>query len=219
MAGMLRSLIDHIVVTTPVLEAGVDYVRDILGVAPAGGGEHAAMGTHNRLLRLGAAMFLEVIAANPAAPAPNRPRWFELDEEESNAAPRLATWVVRTTDLRAALAASPVVSGYAIPMSRGDFHWTIAVPRNGSLPLQGVAPTMIQWGDRQPVASLPESGCSLVRIEGFHPRAAKVTEMLAAIGFHGEFSVSPLPAGEAPYLVAHIRTPTGEHMISGRRAG
>jgi hypothetical protein len=216
---MLRSLIDHIVVTAPTLESGVEYVRSVLGVAPAGGGEHVAMGTHNRVLKLGANTYLEVIAIDPAVPAPNRARWFELDEEETNDEPRLATWVVRCNDVKAALAASPVVSGYAIPMSRGDFHWTITVPRNGSLPMQGVAPTMIQWRDAHPAASMPESGCSLVKLEGFHPRAAKVRGMLEAIGFQGEFSVSPLPPDRAPFLVAHIHTPQGIAQLGGRPDG
>jgi hypothetical protein len=37
------------------------------------------MGTHNRLLKLGAGRFLEVIAIDPEAPAPGRRRWFDLD--------------------------------------------------------------------------------------------------------------------------------------------
>src|SRR5437868_3297281 len=44
--------LDHIAVTAPDLDRGAAYVSDILGVAPAGGGEHALMATHNRLLRL-----------------------------------------------------------------------------------------------------------------------------------------------------------------------
>lgn len=203
----LRSLIDHLVVTAPDLDTGAAWVKSHLGVEPVPGGEHAAMGTHNRLLKLGPASYLEVIAVNPAAPAPARPRWFALDEREPGEPPRLATWVVRTTDIEAAQAASPVVSGYVTPMSRGDLNWRITIPRNGAMPLQGVAPTLIQWQDRHPAAALPESGCVLVRLEAFHPRAEKVQAMLAAIGFHGEFSVSPLPAGESPRLVAHIRTP------------
>src|SRR5262249_53358949 len=163
--------------------------------------------------KLGATAYLEVIAVNPAAPTPRRPRWFDLDREEAQLAPRLATWVVRTTDIKAALAASPVVSGYALPMSRGEFHWTIGVPRNGGLPLQGIAPTIIQWQDAHPTASMPDSGCTLVRLEGFHPRAAKVREMLDAIGFHGEFQVADLPTGDMPYLVAYIRTPAGVRQL------
>lgn len=211
---MLRSHIDHLVVTAPDLGAGAAWLRDILGVEPEPGGSHARMGTHNRLLRLGKAAYLEVIAIDPAAPDPGRPRWFGLDELEPGALPRLATWVVRTTDIQSALAASPVVSGYVTPMSRGELNWQITVPRNGGLPLQGIAPTLIQWQDRHPAAVMPESGCTLLRLEGFHPRAGKVQAMLGAIGFQGEFSVSPIPAGSPPRLVAHIQTPKGIAAVS-----
>jgi hypothetical protein len=215
---MLRSHIDHLVITAPDLATGVDYASNALGVAPEPGGEHIHMGTHNCLLKLGDAIYLEVIAVNPDAPAPKQPRWFELDEEESNLAPRLATWVVRTNDVKAAVVASPVVSGYAIPMSRGDLNWIITVPRNGSLPMQGVAPTMIQWQDRHPAGSMKDSRCSLIRLEGFHPRAGKVGAMLKAIGFQGDFAVSLLPSGERPYLVAHIQTPGGVRQLSGKES-
>jgi hypothetical protein len=207
--AMLRSHVDHLVVTAPSLAIGVEYVRETLGVAPEPGGEHKSMGTHNYLLKLGEAVFLEVLCINPAAPAPNRPRWFQLDEADADGEPRLATWVVRTTDIRAALAASPVVSGFVTPMSRGELNWLITLPRNGSLPLQGVAPTLIQWQGTHPAGRLTDSGCALSRLEGFHPRAEKVRAMLEAIGYQGEFTVSPSPPGEQPRLVAHIQTPAG----------
>ena len=37
---MLRSQLDHIVVTAPSLEGGVESIRQALGVAPQVGGEH-----------------------------------------------------------------------------------------------------------------------------------------------------------------------------------
>jgi TusA-related sulfurtransferase len=37
------------------------------------------MGTHNCLMQLGEAMFLEIIATDPAA-SPQRRRWFALDD-------------------------------------------------------------------------------------------------------------------------------------------
>jgi hypothetical protein len=210
---MLRSHIDHLVVTAPSLESGVEYVREALGVAPQPGGEHARMGTHNCLLKLGETVYLEVLAVNAAAPAPDRPRWFQLDEPESVQVPRLMTWVVRTTDIKAALAASPVVSGYVTPMSRGELNWLITIPRNGSLPLQGVAPTLIQWQGPQPASALTDCGCLLQRLEGFHARAEKVRAMLEAIGFQGEFSVSTVQSGEPAHLVAYIQTPAGARRL------
>ena len=210
---MLRSHIDHLVVTAPSLESGVEYVREALGVAPQPGGEHERMGTHNCLLKLGEKTYLEVLAVNPAAPAPNRPRWFQLDESESVQVPRLATWVVRTTDIQAALAASPVVSGYVTPMSRGELNWLITIPRNGALPLQGIAPTLIQWQVPHPASALTDCGCLLQRLEGFHARAQKVRDMLDAIGFQGEFSVCAVAPGESAQLVAHIQTPAGMRRL------
>jgi hypothetical protein len=211
--AMLRSHMDHLVVTAPSLAIGVEYVREALGVAPEPGGEHESMGTHNCLLKLGDTVFLEVLCVNPAAPAPNRPRWFQLDEADSSDGPCLATWVVRTSDVKAALAASPVVSGFVTPMSRGELNWLITLPRNGGLPLQGVAPTMIQWQGAHPAGRLTDSGCSLLRLEAFHPRAEKVRAMLEAIGFQGEFSVSRPPPGERAHLIAHIQTPTGVRTL------
>jgi hypothetical protein len=210
---MLRSHIDHLVVTAPSLDIGAEYVREALGVSPQPGGQHLRMGTHNCLLKLGEALYLEVISVDPAAPPPLRARWFQLDEEESVKAPRLATWVVRTNDIGAALMASPVVSGYATPMTRDDLSWTISIPRNGSLPLQGIAPSMIQWQGPHPASRLHDSGCSLVRLEGFHARADKVTAMLEAIGFQGAFTVSPLLPGASAKLVAHIQTPSGPRVL------
>lgn len=79
--------------------------------------------------------------------------------------------------------------------------------------LDGVAPTLIQWQEIHPADTLQDLGCSLIRLEGFHPEAEKVSAVLESIGFHGEFSVSPLSPGERPYLVAHIQTPTGQREL------
>jgi hypothetical protein len=81
---------DHIAISANSLGDGVDMVEAALGVALAGGGEHPHMATHNRLLGLGD-LYLEVIAANPAAPRPAWPRWFDLDNFDGP--PRLTNWV------------------------------------------------------------------------------------------------------------------------------
>jgi hypothetical protein len=167
------------------------------------------MGTHNYVLKLGEKVYLEVISINPAACAPDRPRWFDLDKPDANPAPRLATWIVRTNDIQAAVSRSPIVSGNIESMSRGDLNWQITIPEDGSLPLGGVVPTLIQWQDLHPAETLQDLGCTLLRLEGFHPEAERVNEVLAPIGFQGEFSVTPLAPGARPYLVAHIQTPTG----------
>jgi hypothetical protein len=212
---MFRSRMDHLVITAPSLEAGAAYVRQTLGVNLQAGGEHARMGTHNCLLKLGEALYLEVIAINPNVPRPDRPRWFQLDEPDQSQPVRLATWVARTDDIHAAATASPIPLGAVEPMSRGRLNWLITLPEDGSLPLHGIAPTFIQWNTEvHPAATLQESGCELVRLEGFHPEAGKVIGMLESIGFEGDFRAFELPPGQKPYLVAHIQTPEGMRQLS-----
>lgn len=207
---MVRSQLDHIVVTAPSLFPGVEHVNQALGVTLEVGGEHPRMGTHNYFVKLGERVYLEVIAIDPEAPAPGRPRWYGLDEGESL---RLATWVARTNDIEAASLASPEPLGTVEPMSRSNFNWHITIPEDGSLPLDGIAPTLIQWQDAHPADGLQDAGCSLIRLAGFHPEPGKVDAMLTAIGFEGDFSVSPLPRGQRPYLVVHIDTPGGRREL------
>ncbi len=128
---MRRSELDHIVIASATLDDGIDWVEKQLGARPAPGGQHLAMGTHNALLKLGPRTYLEVIAIDPSGTAPARSRWFALDEPEMQAllaaGPRLITWAVRSESLANACARVPDL-GEIVSMSRGDFHWKIAVP-------------------------------------------------------------------------------------------
>jgi len=204
--------IDHLVVTAPTLAAGMEHVRAALGaslgITLQPGGRHKRMGTHNCLLRLGPATYLEVIAVDPEAPEPEVPRWFQLDRPGP---PRLATWVVRTGDIRAAAACSPAF-GRIEPMERGALRWEITLPDGGGLPFDGIAPSLIQWrAEPHPASLLADSGCALAGLEGFHPRAAELSGLLAAIGFQDSISLS---ARQPPRLIARIQTPTGVHTLS-----
>lgn len=204
--------IDHLTVTAPTLEAGVAYVEERLGVAMQPGGEHPRMGTHNALLRLGEGLFLEVIAVDPAAPAPGRPRWFGLDLPGGR--PGLSAWVARTDDIAATAAASPVPLGRVQPMSRGALNWQISIPDDGSTPLGGILPMLIQWEPgRHPAHSLPDAGCRLASLHGRHPQATLACDALRAIGFTGEYAVSAPSRDTPPGLVAHIQTPHGLRQL------
>ena len=212
--------IDHITITAASLAAGAELVWQMLGVKPQVGGEHPRMGTHNLLLRLGAALFLEVIAPNPAAPAPGRPRWFGLDNLRADAPPALSTWVVRTSNINASIAACPEALGPVEPMSRGALNWLITIPADGSVPVDGIAPALIEWqAASHPAARLEEHGLSLAKLEIFHPDPARVSRLLSAIGLVGPYCVSPLPAGSTPHLVAHIDTPQGLRVLSAAKRG
>lgn len=207
--------LDHLVITAPTLEAGSQFVSQTLGVALQPGGEHQRMGTHNALLRLGESLYLEVVAPNPNAPRPERPRWFELDHQQPDTPPRLATWVVRTADIHTLLAASTESLGNIEPMSRGDLNWLITIPTDGSLPFNGIAPALIEWHtETHPAAKLQDMGCSLIKLEVFHPQASRILALLESIDFQGNVSVLPPPAGKQPLLVAHINTPSGGKKLS-----
>jgi hypothetical protein len=129
------------------------------------GGKHALMGTHNRLLKLDARRFLEVIAIDPDAPAPARPRWFGLDTPAMHArlakGPALIHWVDRTDDLEGALARYPE-KVEILSLARGSYRWRIGVPPDGRLPANGGAATLIQWDDAHPWDALPDTGVSLL---------------------------------------------------------
>ncbi|MES2970374.1 MAG: VOC family protein [Pseudomonadota bacterium] len=167
---------DHLAISAATLAEGVDAVEAALGVPLAPGGQHPHMATHNRLLNLGD-LYLEVIATDPAAPAPAWPRWFDLDRFQGR--PRLTNWVARCDDLDAELALGPDEVGVPVSLSRGDFRWRMAVPGDGCLPFDGGYPALIHWqGEAHPAARLPDQGMRLTRFEIAHPQAADLRAAL-----------------------------------------
>ena len=169
--------LDHLVVAARTLDEGGAWIESLLGVAPVPGGKHETMGTHNRLLGLGKGVYLEVIAIDPDARPPARPRWFSLDtpemQERLEQGPALIHWVVRSDAIEEDAKRSPDALEI-LALSRGPYRWRIAVPRDGHLPGEGRSPTLIQWeGNMHPAANLPASGCELLELDtqGGGPRA------------------------------------------------
>ena len=93
--------LDHLAVAGESLTAASDLAAQVLGVPLQPGGAHAVFGTHNHLLGLGDALYLEAIAVDPDAPAPAYARWFDLDR--FNGPARLSNWICRCDDLEATL--------------------------------------------------------------------------------------------------------------------
>jgi hypothetical protein len=207
----MNTAFDHLVVAARVLEEGVAWVEERLGVAMGPGGKHGAMSTHNRLLSLGPGRFLEVIAVDPQAPPPGRPRWFELDTEETRQrlahGPALVHWVARADDLGSAIAAVPGGQPEILELTRGEFRWSIGVPPSGRLAMGGVAPTMIRWQGIHPTERLPDMGCRLERLVLRHREAPALLRALAAVGLD---PATPLEAqAQGLGLLASLRTPRG----------
>lgn len=203
---MLR--FDHIAISAETLADGVAMVEERLGVALAGGGQHPHMATHNRLLGLGD-LYLEVIAADPGAPRPAWPRWFDLDN--FSRPPRLTNWVARCENITAALAASPDGTGIPVALLRGDYRWQMAVPADGKLPFDGGFPALIQWqGDLHPARALPESGVRLTQLEIAHPEAPALRAALADLLDDPRVVIV---GGAAKALRASFTTPHGVRVL------
>ena len=180
--------LDHLVVAAKNLDEGGAFVQDLLGVTLEPGGKHTAMGTHNRLLNLGDGVYLEVITVDPDAPAPDRPRWYGLDNEEVRErlerGPTLLHWAARAKGISLQNAdVSNDIFGRVTPMQRGDLSWLITVPDDGHLPGDGVIPTLLDWGDTpHPTTKLPERGLKLIKLRGFHPKPQEVEGVLTRLG-------------------------------------
>jgi Glyoxalase-like domain len=210
--------IDHLVVTAPSLDVGVKWVEKQLGVELQPGGEHPSMGTHNCLLRLGESTYLEVIAPNPAAARPPRPRWFGLDRLTPNSAPRLASWVARTADIQAGFSTSSQDLGTILTMRRGDLEWRITVPDDGNVILGGIIPMLIEWKTpAHPASRLPDSGCTLLRLEGITQDEKLAIAALDSIRAAKLLSLIPAGAIALPGLNAHILTPHGPKVLNRAR--
>ena len=178
------------------------------------------MGTHNLLLRLGDAAYLEVIAVNPDAAPPGRRRWFGLDDHAADNLPRLSTWVARSEDIEESLAGVQEDLGLAESMSRGELEWLITVASDGRPALDGVAPSLIQWPRGvHPAPRLKDVGCQLRRLEAFHSDPIRVAALFEHLGLAAAVSVAHLPAGVRGYLAATIATPTGERTLATPRYG
>ena len=207
--------LDHLVVAAPSLDEGAAWCERVLGVAPAPGGRHVLMSTHNRLLKLDGSddAYLEIIAIDPQAPPPGRARWFGLDEPALQAAlrehgPRLVHWVARTSHLdmhRFGLVAAGFDPGPTRAAERetpdGTLRWRITVPDDGRLRCGGALPTLIEWQGAHPAPALPPSCVALASftVRGLPPKAAEVLRPLQVT----------LDGTPGPALTAQLATPRG----------
>ena len=99
-------------------------------------------------------------------------------------------------------------------MSRGALDWLITIPADGALPLNGIAPALIEWqAETHPAAKLEDHGLSLARLELFHAEPKRISRLLLSIGLEGAVSVLPTSAERPAYLVAHINTPQGLRVL------
>ncbi len=206
--------LDHLVLACADLARGSAWLERFLGVTLSAIGTHERMGTHNRLLSLGADCYLELVAIDPYGAKPFMPRWFGLDtrdvQERIAQKPRLLGWVARTDDIDALDAKTGSVLGSVYPMERGDFKWRITIPEDGYPVEGGLVPTLIQWDvPHHPCERLLDQQCRFEWMEAAHPNPAKIQYLLSELGLEKSLVLTSTPPYSGMTMCAYIRTPNG----------
>lgn len=196
---------DHFAVVAATLEDGAAHVAAHLGHDIGPGGEHPRMGTHNRLSGLGHGEYFEVIAVDPAAPVPERPRWFDLDRRAGP--PRIGNWIARTDDLDALIDRFPR-AGRALQFARGPYRWRMAVPDDGILPFDGCFPALIEWDSAPP--TFEDRGLRLDGLTLTHPDGAALDREIGGLLDDPRLAVATGPRG----ISARLATPDGPRVIA-----
>jgi hypothetical protein len=199
--------VDHLVWGAPILEREIERLEALTGVRAAIGGRHPNEGTCNAVIRIGPAIYLELISPDPTLPSPPRPRWFGLD---TLTRPRLITWAAKASDLeqraaraRAAGVALGEVRDGQRELSDGRMlSWRLTYPR---VRLEaGLVPFLIDWGQGPHPAESAPRGVQLLGLRAEHPDPESVRGQLLALEL--ELDVA---AGAAPALIASLDTRRG----------
>lgn len=209
--------LDHLTVVAPTLAEGVAHVRACLDLDVPFGQRHGYMGTHNHLLQLGGATYLEIVALDPHGDAPPRRRWFGLDDQgqvraDWDAGRRLRGWVARTDMIDAVIAGREQVFGQKVALPWDEPLFDFAIPDDGSLPLGGAAPSLIdRRGKPRAMATMADLGARLRSFSLEHPDAAAIARLYREL----DIDHPPVIAagGELRYR-AQMETPTGIKELS-----
>lgn len=221
----MNATIDHLVIAADSLEQGEAWCTATFGVQPSGGGKHAFMGTHNRVISISSGSFpdcyLEVIAIDPDAQPPGRPRWFGLDNPKVREAirdsPRLVHAVARTRKLemlRRDLADLSLNPGELMAAQRetpyGPLKWRITIRDDGRTERAGALPSLIEWEGQHPCAHMPASGVALQNLvlRGIPAQAVDVLKLPAV-------HTGPTDVAQNPPLTATLESPLGRVVLDG----
>ncbi|WP_342360707.1 VOC family protein [Terrarubrum flagellatum] len=204
--------LDHLTVIAPTLAEGVAHISACIDLDVPFGQRHAYMGTHNHLLQLGDSIYLEIVALDPDAEAPGRARWFGLDDQKAvranwDAGRRLRGWVARTDAIDLFLAGRETIFGKKVSLPWVASAFEFAIPDDGSLPLDGAAPSIIdRRGKPRSMATMADLGARLRSFSLEHPDAAMISELYRSL----EIDRPPIVMhGDALRYRAQIETPAG----------
>lgn len=209
--------LDHLTVIAPTLSEGVAHVQACLDLDVPFGTRHLYMGTHNHRLQLGRNVYLEIVALDPEGAAPPRARWFGLDDqkkvrEDWDNGRRLRGWVASSKSFDLVASGDRQIFGdeVALPFDAPEFAFTI--PADGSLPLNGAAPSLIDHrDDPTSMAHIPDLGAELVSFTLEHSEP----EMVNALYERLSIDRPPLVI-HGPQLKyrASVATPSGPRELT-----
>ena len=174
------------------------------------------MGTYNHLLQLGDMVYLEVIALDPDSQAPARARWFGLDNKKAvtadwDAGRRLRGWVARTDAMDAVLAGREDTFGRKVSLPWGNPSFDFAIPDDGSLPLDGAVPSIIdRRGKARSMANVADLGARLKSFALQHPDAPSLSRLYQTLDIDRPPTITQ---GSDLRYRAQIETPAGLRQL------
>lgn len=200
--------VDHLVLATPDLDAGIEFVRESFGVEPVNGGHHPVYGTRNALVSLGECCYLEIIGPDNKVLDTDEVKVFGIHALTDV---RLVSWAARSAKLEELVETArhelidlgAVTLGSRRQADGRELTWNFTDPlaaRHG-----GVMPFFIDWGNTEHPASTLPASCELLAIRLQHPHAREVRRRLAVVGLD-----LPVETAAEPRVAATIRTPKGD---------
>jgi hypothetical protein len=192
---------DHLVYATPDVDATAQELTDALGIAPAPGGSHPGMGTHNLLYGMGDGRYFELIGPDETQDA--APRWFGIG---ALTRPRLVGWAIRAERIDFVVAGARERGydpGDPVAMSRqgdaGQLTWRLTMPKDTLVPF------LIDWGDTPHPSTRNLPLVSLESFAGEHPEPTVLRETLDTLGVG-----LTLRRAAQTRLTATLRGPAGQ---------
>lgn len=175
------SHVDHLVYATPDLDASIRDLESLLGVRASPGGQHLGRGTRNALIAIGERAYLEIIGPDSDQPAPNGPRWFDVDVIDR---PRLVTWAAHRSDLSRLAETTDVPLG-AVTTGNRLRHDGVALSWQLTDPTvmlgDGIVPFFIDWGMSPHPSATAIHGPRLTDLRAEHPEPEHVQTMLRSL--------------------------------------
>ncbi|HIW99069.1 MAG TPA: VOC family protein [Candidatus Nesterenkonia stercoripullorum] len=176
--------LDHIVVTTDDLDAGLALIEESTGVRLEPGGVHPDFGTRNYLATFGPTAYLELIGVDEENTEFSGTRPFRIDTATTTST---ATWAITCEDLEATVAAARdagLEPGDPEPKSRRRpdgslLEWRLT--RNLPEPT-GVVPFLLDWQGATTPAQTTEATLELVAFHAWHLEPQRIRPVLQAYG-------------------------------------